>query len=397
MQSLKMLKELMDEHKVSQSELGRHLDRSPTTICHMFKYGKWPQGKSRCEYQEDIKSLLRKSGADEDRLENLFEAEPETTCECKEPKKVKEPEEKEEKIMLLRKQGLFPEAKKHFGLMRSPFDEVAGPDDVFLSNDLRYVREAMYHTARQGGLMAVVGESGSGKSTLRRDLHERIRNDNKHIHVIEPYVLAMEDDDRKGKTLKSLHIAEAIMEVIDPTANIKSSPEARFRQLHKALQASRQAGYMHCLIIEEAHAVPLPTLKHLKRFMELEDGFKKLMSIILLGQSELRQKLNETNPQVREVVQRCEMVEVPPMDGGNLPDFIKFRFSRIGMEANKVITSEAVEELRGRLTGPAPRSGARESVSLVYPLAVGNLLTAAMNLAANIGAPYITPEIIKQV
>ncbi len=45
------------------------------------------------------------------------------------------------------------------------------------------------------------------------------------------------------------------------------------------------------LVIEEAHGLPTATLKHLKRFFELEDGFKKLLGIVLIGQTELRMNL----------------------------------------------------------------------------------------------------------
>ena len=37
-----------------------------------------------------------------------------------------------------------------------------GADDVFTTPDIRYVREALYQTARHGGFMAVIGESGAG-------------------------------------------------------------------------------------------------------------------------------------------------------------------------------------------------------------------------------------------
>ncbi|NDV21016.1 AAA family ATPase, partial [Pseudodesulfovibrio sp. JC047] len=254
----------------------------------------------------------------------------------------------------------------------------------------------LYHTARHGGFMAIVGESGSGKSTLRRDLIDRIAREGKSVHIMEPYVLGMEDNDKTGKTLKAQHIAEAIMATVAPTEPIKSSPEARFRQLHNVLRSSRRANNSHCLIIEEAHGLPLPTLKHLKRFLELEDGFRKLMGIILLGQTELKQKLSESNPAVREVVQRCEMVELAPMNG-SLPEYVRFRFDRVGADASKIITDDAIEALRSKLTGPKSRSGAGDSLSLVYPLAVGNLIVAAMNLASDIGAPIITPDIIQQV
>ncbi|MGK3503204.1 AAA family ATPase, partial [Escherichia coli] len=117
----------------------------------------------------------------------------------------------EEENMLLKKQVLFPATKKAFGLFRDPFADEAmqGSDDVFTTPDIRYVREALYQTARHGGFMAVIGESGAGKSTLRRDLTERINRENAPVIVIEPYIIAMEDNDVKGKTLKAAAIAEA--------------------------------------------------------------------------------------------------------------------------------------------------------------------------------------------
>jgi type II secretory pathway predicted ATPase ExeA len=44
----------------------------------------------------------------------------------------------------------------------------------------------------------------------------------------------------------------------------------------KILTNSSRAGYSHVLMIEEAHDLAVTTLKYLKRFWELEDGYKKL-------------------------------------------------------------------------------------------------------------------------
>jgi type II secretory pathway predicted ATPase ExeA len=145
--------------------------------------------------------------------------------------------------MLLKKQVLFPATKKAFGLFRDPFADEAmqGADDVFTTPDIRYVREALFQTARHGGFLAVIGESGAGKSTLRRDLIERVNRENAPVIVIEPYIIAMEDNDVKGKTLKAA-IAEAIISTIAPLESIKRSQDARFRQLHRVLKdSSRRA------------------------------------------------------------------------------------------------------------------------------------------------------------
>lgn len=271
-----------------------------------------------------------------------------------------------------------------------------------MSPDIRYVREAMWQTARHGGFIAVVGESGSGKSTLRKDMIDRINREGARVIVIEPYVQGMEDNDTKGKTLKAGHIAEAILAAVAPLESVKSSPEARFRQVHRVLRDSRRAGNEHVLVIEEAHGLPIPTLKHLKRFFELEDGFKKLLSIVLIGQSELRAKLSENDPNVREVVQRCELIELQPLDG-RLEDFLKFKFERSGKSIVEVIDQSGIDALRARLTtsrlglGRKGAAGEGQAVSLLYPLAVQNLLTACMNLAADIGAPKVTADVVREV
>lgn len=304
--------------------------------------------------------------------------------------------------MLLRKQALTQEARRAFNLTRDPFtDDVQDAADVFTSPDVRYVRESMWATARHGGMLAVVGESGAGKSTLRRDLIDRIRRESASMIVCEPYVLGMEENDERGRTLKAAAIAEAVIAAVAPLEKPRRSAEARFRQLHHVLRESHRSGNRHVLVIEEAHGMPTATLKHLKRFFELEDGFNKLLSIVLIGQSELRAKLSESDPNVREVVQRCEIVELQPLDT-RLEDYLRFKFDRAGKPIVEVLDQGAIDAMRARLTTTKLGLGRKghgeaQAVSLLYPLAVNNLLTACMNLAADLGAPKVTAEVVREV
>ncbi|MDK4697967.1 AAA family ATPase [Kingella negevensis] len=245
--------------------------------------------------------------------------------------------------------------------------------------------------------MAVVGESGAGKSTLREDLQDRINREGRQVVVIEPYVLAMEDNDQKGKTLKAVHIAEAILEAVSPNTSPKRSPEARFRQIHKALADSAKAGNKHVLVIEEAHCLPLPTLKHLKRFFELKNGFERLIGIVLIGQTELGQKLSENNPNVREVVQRCEVVTLLPLTDGKLQGYLKHKFERVGVNVADVLTDNAIDAIAARLTVTSRNKNQLQQQSLLYPLAVNNLVSAAMNEAAGLGFSKVDADIVKGV
>lgn len=296
--------------------------------------------------------------------------------------------------MLLVNAGLKPETRAHFKLPRNPFvDDVQSPDDVFQTPSVRYVRAALTDCAQHHGFCAVVGESGSGKSTLAEDLQERLRLDGRDIILIKPYVLAMEGNDERGKTLKATQIAEAIAVALDPSVRLRSSSEARFRQLHQLLTASRRAGQRHLLVIEEAHCLPIATLKHLKRFLELKDGMQRLLGVALIGQPELRERLNGQNAEVREVAQRCEVVTLDPLDA-ELEGYLQHKFARFDLKLSDVFAADAFDAMRQRLIY-RPRSGKPgDTRNLCYPLVVNNLVCRAMNAAAAAHWPQVDAQVV---
>lgn len=379
-----------------QAALAQSLGVSSAAVAQLVNHNLWPRRLEGEVLRGRIRAFLSASGVNDAAIADAFDE-----ADAPVLKPVAKPcvnvVSKEDDSMLLPKQTLQPATRKAFGLFRDPFDELQSAEDMWVSPDIRYVREAMYQTARHGGFLAIEGESGAGKSTLRRDLVNRLAQNNDAVLVIEPYVLASEDNDTKGKSLKSTHIAESMMAAVAPLAKPKSSPEARFAQLHRALKESHAAGYRHCLVIEEAHSLPVPTLKHLKRILELEVGFTKLVSIIMIGQPELGVKLSERNADVREVVQRCERVTLAPVDRSRLKEFLTFRFERVGKALADVMDDGAVDAIVARLSQPTRHGGRDGSVSLLYPLAIGNLLIAAMNLAVQLGVPKVSADVVKGV
>ena len=188
-----------------------------------------------------------------------------------------------------------------------------------------------------------------------------------------------------------------MLEAVSPNTSPKRSPEARFRQIHKALQESAKAGNKHVLIIEEAHSLPVATLKHLKRFFELKNGFERLIGIVLIGQTELADKLSENNPNVREVVQRCELVKLLPLTDGKLQGYLKHKFERVGVNVADVLDDSAMDAIAERLTVTSRNKNQLQQSSLLYPLAVNNLVSAAMNEAAGLGLNQVDADMVKGV
>lgn len=377
-----------------QIQLAKHLNVSSATVSLLINHRQWPKTIPEAEFRAGIEQFLKEHGANDEAVNTAFEEAKPERANAPAPaiptKKAKDDQECEP--MLLRKQVLLPETKRAFSVFRDPFDDLQSQDDMYVNPDIRYIRETMYQVARHDGFLAVVGESGAGKSTLRRDLINRLNAEGAPVLVIEPYVLAMEDKGEKGKALRTAHIADAIVDVVAPLERPKSNPEARFRQMHRALKNSHESGFRHVLIIEEAHSMPLSTLKHLKRLRELESGFTKLISIILIGQTELKVKLSERNAEVREVVQRIEVAELMPVRADRLAEFLAFRLQRVGQQLDNVIDASGIRAIAERLT-----AAGRDNCSLLYPLAIGNLMVAAMNLAAQLGEPVVNDAVVKGV
>jgi type II secretory pathway predicted ATPase ExeA len=382
-----ILKSVLEKFGLAINSAAQMVGISRSALSSICNHNRWPK-QGREQLQEDLRSILKSKGASAATLADLFKpASKEDQSTDAEPK--------EDKNMLLRYQPLYQTTRKAFGLFVNPFEELNSADQVYDTADVAYIRAAMAQVMTSERFIAVVGESGAGKSTLRRDLIDRINREQRPVIVCEPYVLGLEDSELKGKNLKAPDIAASILRSLNQHIKLKVSAEGRFNQLHRELIESRRAGYRHVLIIEEAHCLSIPTLKHLKRFYELEDGFNRLLSIVLIGQTELSQKLAENKPEIREVVQRIEIATLEPLDR-NLEGYLNHRLSIANKKLSDIMDAGALDALRTKLTTPA-RTRNAAPISQLYPLAVGNQLVAAMNMAAELGAPRVTADIINAV
>lgn len=399
------LKEVLANNNIPQTEWGDAIVQtggrsegrgiSQPTGTQLLNWGIWPKRTPSDVIKKQTEDFLRANGVPENQIATAWEEtdndqayRPPRPTPSNKPRQVKKPEPQLEEDNLPENQMLSAAAKQHFKIFKDPFvDDVQAPDDVFLDADQRYIREAMHQTAKHGGFIAVIGESGAGKTTLRRDLLDRIAREGSDVTVIQPRIID------KGR-LTAGAICDAT--ICDVSQEVPArSLEGKARQIERLLIGSSRSGNAHVLIIEEAHDLTVQTLKYLKRFWELEDGFRKLMAIILIGQPELKNKLDERqNWEAREVIRRCEVAELRPLNG-NLEEYLALKFKRIGKTIDELFDKDAFDAIRERLT--LRRGRTDMGVSMLYPLVVNNTITKALNLTAEIGAPKVSAEIIKEV
>lgn len=383
------VKALFEETELSQREAAARLGVSPALVNQLLNRGTLPK-TGWAGLKKGLASLLEERGAQTalvdyalGKLEQLAGDEDTPagdTAESEEP-------------MILKKQTLTMKARQAFNMVRNPFMPPREAEDVYLSPEIRYVRDTMFDVATNGGFLAVVGESGSGKSTLREELVDLINAENGKTIIVEPYVLTMAEKESNGKPMLARHITEAVMSAVAPGESIPSSPEKQSQKLHRLLRSAYAAGTHYCVIIEEAHDLNRHTLKSLKRFLELKEGRHPLLSIILIGQTELGEKLNPADPWMREVVQRCDVLNITPIE--DVADFLRFRFARAGIDFGKIFTEDGVDAIKESLTVAQDRSG--NGVYMGYPLMIANMTIAALNLAASAGEKQVTADVVKMV
>lgn len=384
------VKDLFEEMGLSQREAAAKLGVSPALVNQLLNRGTLPK-TGWAEIKKGLASLLEERGAQAalvgyalGKLEKPIKDEDTPAGDTA---------ESEEEPMILKKQTLGMKARQAFNMVRNPFMPPREAEDVYLSPEIRYVRDTMFDVATNGGFLAVVGESGSGKSTLREELVDLINAENGKTIIVEPYVLTMAEKESNGKPMLARHITEAVMSAVAPGESIPSSPEKQSQKLHRLLRSAYAAGTHYCVIIEEAHDLNRHTLKSLKRFLELKEGRHPLLSIILIGQTELGEKLNPADPWMREVVQRCDVLHIAPIE--DVAGFLRFRFARAGIDFSKIFTEDGVDAIKESLTVAQDRSG--KGVYMGYPLMIANMTIAALNLAASAGEKQVTADVVRMV
>jgi len=279
------------------------------------------------------------------------------------------------------------EALRHFKMFRNPFiDDIQKDADIYMSDEHRYIEAAMLDAARHGGFLAVIGEVGSGKSVMRRKVIEQLKKDGDTL-VIYPQMI---DKTR----VNASSICDAIVMDIS-SENPRSKLEQKTRQVQSLLLDRAKSGYRACLIIEEAHDLNVQTLKYLKRFYELEDGYRKLLGIVLIGQTELKHMFDEgTNVDMREVIRRVQVAEIKGLNG-HLQEYLRVKFKRVGATPDDIFSMDAYETLSRRLTS-TERDG-KTKVSHAYPLLVNNYTAKAMNLAFEMGESKVTADVVEAI
>ena len=120
---------------------------------------------------------------------------------------------------------------------------------------------------------------------------------------------------------------------------------------------------------------------------------RRLLSIILIGQTELALRLSTSAADVREVVQRIDVVQLGALE--DVEAFLRFRMKSAGVDADAVFEKDAYRAIKERLL--VSRDNRGTAIDMAYPLAVSNLTAACINEAAAMGFDKVDADLVATV
>jgi general secretion pathway protein A len=183
--------------------------------------------------------------------------------------------------------------KDFFGLRASPFNVNPDPRYLFLT---RHTEEALacltYGIQSRKGFVLLTGEVGTGKTTLINKLLEWLRAQ----QVPTAFVF--------NSRMNVPQFLDYMMADFGIPCETRSKSQILMRLYNWLLERYR-AGETAVLIVDEAQNLADEVLEEIRMLTNLETFTEKLLQIVLVGQTELEQKLKQ--PHLRQLRQRLTL------------------------------------------------------------------------------------------
>lgn len=209
---------------------------------------------------------------------------------------------------------------EYFGLKDTPFSIAPDPRFIYMSDQHREaLAHLLYGLNSEGGFVLLTGEVGTGKTTICRCLLDQIPDNSSIAFIFNPKLTVEE--------LLATICDEFEIKYPEGTSSIKLFVDI----INDYLLRSHAGGRKTVLIIDEAQNLSADVLEQLRLLTNLETNQCKLLQIILLGQPELKVKLEK--PELRQLSQRIiaryHLDSLPKKDVGV---YVAHRLSIAGLQ-----------------------------------------------------------------
>jgi general secretion pathway protein A len=220
---------------------------------------------------------------------------------------------------------------KFYGLKEKPFEITPDPKFLFLSeNHKEALAHLTYAVRERKGFTVVTGEVGTGKTTLVQTLLSKLDGNTKTAYLFNPMM---------GSTDFLHYICQDL-----GLKTLKRSKGQYLSQLHKFLMSCYSRNETVVLIVDEAHKLDPKLLEEVRLLTNLETSKNKLLQVILIGQPELNEVLED--PQYRQLKQRVSLrYHIYPLNKEDTKKYIKRRLRIAGTFDLNIFTPKALNKI----------------------------------------------------
>lgn len=229
--------------------------------------------------------------------------------------------------------------QEHWGLKQLPFENVPDPRYFYPSPEHQEALIRLFYAVnnRKGAAM-LTGEVGCGKTILSRTLVQDLAGDRYEIGLVA------------NPSLSPIDFLREILYQL----GVESSASSKLDLLHALndlVVKNLNAGKDTVVIIDEAQAIEdEATLEELRLLLNFQLNDRFLLTLILIGQPELREKVGR----IRQLDQRIAIkYHLGPLSLEEMRKYICFRLEKAGLQ-KEILDTEGFSEIH-RVTHGIPR------------------------------------------
>ncbi|MCP1675816.1 type II secretory pathway predicted ATPase ExeA [Natronocella acetinitrilica] len=230
---------------------------------------------------------------------------------------------------------------KHFGLSDYPFRLTPDPDYLYRSSGYALARAYVdYSLMTRDGLVVITGDVGAGKTTLMKKILEDKAGDAVLVHLEQTQLTPVE-------------FLQAVYQRLTGTPGSDSKVTLTI-ELSQALRKLALQGRLVILCVDEAQALSFEVLEEIRFLTALEYDKLGLISVILMGQPELRDVLE--SPRMEQLRQRVRLhFHLSGLTVEEVSAYVLHRLGISGSRQPERLIADDAWPIIHRYTGGIPR------------------------------------------
>jgi len=226
---------------------------------------------------------------------------------------------------------------EHFNLKCNPFDQLADPDFLYLTEQHKEALARMqFALAINDSFTIITGEVGSGKTTLVRKLLSDFAEECRPVFITHT-------------RLNDIELLQMILIELG-VKPYKMGKIQLLKKLHRIVDSERDKGRRIVLVVDEAQNFSASMLEELRLLTCMDSEKSRSVNIVLIGQPQLGRTL--ASPDLDQLRQRCRLrFHLNALSASETPEYIRHRLAIAEGNVDDIFDEDAISSVYGYTRG----------------------------------------------